>query len=160
MASKARPSHACLALAQAFACGRCWEGCTWWPRAPACFWGLARSRSTGQCELVKGQTSSCHVALSACHLSHTNLAGWFQHMDSSSIDMLKQLYSSGLLNAREFARLATEVRQQTQNAASHSGAGPSQLQPAEPAEEDEMLVDEAGNLVALQPSSAPQIRTF
>ena len=74
-------------------------------------------------------------------------------MDSSSIDMLKQLYSSGLLDAREFARLATELSQQPAEAGTSSGAGPSQLQPAEPTEEDEMLVDEDGN--PMQQSPAP-----
>ena len=73
-------------------------------------------------------------------------------MDMPAIDNLKQLYASGLLDAGEFTRLATELSQQSQNA-SHSGAGPSQLQQAEPAEEDEMLVDEDG-IPLEQPSSA------
>ena len=73
-------------------------------------------------------------------------------MDMPAIDNLKQLYASGLLDAGEFTRLATELSQQSQNA-SHSGAGPSQLQQAEPAEEDEMLVDEDG-IPLQQPSSA------
>ena len=70
---------------------------------------------------------------------------------SSELEQLKGLWSAGVLNASEFARMAAEL-----NGAGPSGASTSSASDApqpEPADEEEMLVDEYGDQYHSQEAS-------
>ena len=119
-----------------------------WSSSPALANGCARQVRAAQSLNLHGHTDSMcdreRQTVACFRTGHIKMSAM-----STELEQLKDLWSQGLLNASEFARMAAELK----SGAGPSGASTSDAPQTEPAEEEEMLVDESGEQYHSQEAS-------